>query len=180
MRWTPLTLATVVLATGFAAAAPAALREPTNQSDVLFGDAAPNTFHAKAGNDLVDGLGANDTLFGDSGDDYIDGDYKERNPVFGVWGDDALYGGKGSDWLQGNEGNDTLYGGIGRDELDGGPDDDHLDGGAGRDLLFGDAGNDAINARDGVVDKVHCGGGIDTATADPKDRVDPDCETVTR
>jgi Ca2+-binding RTX toxin-like protein len=175
-----LTMIAGVSVAAFAVSASAALREPTNQSDVLFGDASPNTIHGKAGLDLIDGLGANDTLYGDAGDDYIDGDYKERNPEFGVWGNDTLYGGKGNDWLQGNDGDDALFGGSGRDELDGGPGNDHLNGGAGRDELNGDAGDDVIGARDGTVDKIHCGDGADTVTADPNDRVDSACETVTR
>ena len=73
-----------------------------------------------------------DTIYGEGGNDYLDG-----------WkGDDTLYGGNGHDTLLGYDGYDKLYGGAGNDTLKGekGPDD--LYGGAGVDKLYGGAGDD--------------------------------------
>ena len=53
----------------------------------------------------------NDTIIGDSGNNYI---------LYGWAGDDTLYGGPGGDTLYGGSGDDILYGGLGDDTLNGG------------------------------------------------------------
>ena len=58
-------------------------------------------------NSFADTRGANDRLFGGSGEDQL----------FGGGGDDELWGGADTDWLEGQDGNDTLYGGGGIDML---------------------------------------------------------------
>ena len=74
--------------------------------------------------------GADNTIYGEDGDDTVNG----------VGGLDALYGGKGDDELNagavasgvftyGEEGDDTLRGNAGNDNLLGGPGDDWLSGG---------------------------------------------------
>ena len=56
-----------------------------------------------------------------------------------------------------------------------------IDGGAGRDSLGGSPGNDTFLVRDGGDDTVQCGSGAwDVVTADRKDSVGRDCESVTR
>ncbi len=122
------------------------------------------------GDDVIEGLGGDDDLFGGRG--------------FAPWGRDRLLGGAGNDYLDsstpldlgtlhqsavdpgdlfdggagddvavGNGGDDQQYGGVGRDFLSGrdgadllhgGPDDDVLAGGGGDDLLLGGAGNDYL------------------------------------
>ncbi|MBU0997916.1 MAG: putative Ig domain-containing protein, partial [Firmicutes bacterium] len=72
---------------------------------------------------LTIGSAANDRLYGDDGDD-------------------AINGGLGNDMLYGYGGDDQLDGGIGNDYLFGGAGDDILIGGLGRDYLFGGLGND--------------------------------------
>jgi Ca2+-binding RTX toxin-like protein len=62
----------------------------------------------------------------------------------------------------------------------GGDGNDLLDGGGGIDLLSGQGGDDSITSRDGRTDVVSCGGGTDSVTADPRDVVARDCESVTR
>lgn len=91
-------------------------------------------------------------VVGTSGDDFAE--------AFG--GRDRLYGGAGDDTLWGHGGSDRLYGGSGRDYLHGGPSTDRL------------------GARDGVQDRVVCGGGHDIVFADALDDVSPDCEVVRR
>lgn len=101
------------------------------------------------------------TMFGTSGDDYIEtGDKATQvyagngndvvvggdggNILDGGLGNDILYGGKGDDYLAGGEGDDILFGMEGNDILYGGAGNDYLDGGAGSDLLFGGAGDDTL------------------------------------
>jgi hypothetical protein len=73
----------------------------------------------------------------------------------------------------------TLIGDAGPNELTADDGDDALTGGAGNDILTGLGGNDTIDARDGFLDRVHCGTGEDTVAADAVDLVDGDCEAVT-
>lgn len=110
------------------------------------------------------GLGGDDTIYGSSYVDFINGD-AGNDLLFGYGGDDALLG-----WA----GNDTLRGGIGNDLLHGGDGDDVLYGEAGTDALLGGFGDDVYvqyigngNGRDIINDGVtssytaRYGGGID-------------------
>ncbi|WP_028067879.1 Ig-like domain-containing protein [Solirubrobacter soli] len=72
----------------------------------------------------------------------------------------------------------TLIGDAGPNELTADDGDDTLVGGAGNDILTGLGGDDTIDARDGFMDRVHCGPGTDAVTADTLDLVDSDCESV--
>jgi hypothetical protein len=78
--------------------------------------------------------GEDNILFGDDGDNAIDG----------LGGDDVLVGGDGADDLDGGAGNDTLTGDGGDDTLTGGPDNDTLTGGAGADTFVTGEGDDTI------------------------------------
>ena len=81
----------------------------------------------------------------------------------GTPGADALFGRAGADRLVGRAGNDLLHGGDGADALDGGP------------------GSDRISVEaDGARDRVACGPGRDTVTAELRDRVPAACEVVSR
>lgn len=80
----------------------------------------------------VTGIFNGDTLYGDSGD----------NTLNGGGGYDELWGYGGNDTLNGGDGDDELYGGDGDDTLNGGLDDDYLSGGAGADILNPGGGND--------------------------------------
>lgn len=81
------------------------------------------TISGPAGDNILEGLGGNDTIFADLGNDNVDGGA----------GDDMLDGGEGNDVLIGGSGNDTLIGGDGDDLLFGGGGQDMIDGGAGID-----------------------------------------------
>jgi len=87
---------------------------------------------APAGNidNLIAGLGGNDTIFGLGGDDTL----------LGGDGDDVIYGGLGADVLMGGAGNDILFGGNGADLLVGGAGNDTMDGGNGPDTFDFDDG----------------------------------------
>ena len=57
---------------------------------------------------------------------------------------------------------------------------DTIIGGPGNDVLRGGSGDDTIKAHDGVEDRIYCGKGNDTVSADKVDKVSTDCEHVTR
>ncbi|MDF1721638.1 MAG: hypothetical protein P1U65_13260, partial [Minwuia sp.] len=97
----------------------------TEGDDLLVADMLDN---------LIDGLGGNDT-------------------IEGLFGGDLLSGGTGADSLVGETGADTLRGGDDDDTLNGGNGDDVLDGGTGNDtLLFSTGfGNDLILASDALI-----------------------------
>lgn len=87
----------------------------------------------------VFGLAGNDLLWGGTGADLLDG-----GP-----GDDQVVGGGGDDIVRGGDGNDNLGGDggsedVGNDLVYGGPGDDRLEGGPGIDQLFGDEGADLL------------------------------------
>ena len=63
----------------------------------------------------------------------------------------------------------SLIGGAGDDLLVGGAGNDTLDGGAGRDRLYGGFGDDLLLGRDGFVDYLDGGKGLDRGRKDPAD-----------
>ena len=89
--------------------------------------------------------------------------------LVGGIGRDSLAGGRGRDCLFGGSRPDTLSGGSGDDRVVGGPGNDLLIGGPGADTIRGGSGDDVILAADGTRDRVLCGSGIDTVTADRVD-----------
>jgi Ca2+-binding RTX toxin-like protein len=110
----------------------------TRFEDTLFGSSENDILDGRSGSDLIiAGLG-DDDLVGNSGDDTI----------FAGADNDTLDGGTGHDLLFGEAGDDILNGGIlfGRDTLDGGAGDDTLTGGSANDtFVFGEnSGNDTI------------------------------------
>ena len=115
----------------------------TTASDSLTGTSLFDKIFARAGNDLVSGLGASDTLGGGAGND-------------------RLHGGDSSDLMSGDDGNDRLFGDAGNDRLFGNAGDDRLYGGAGADRMRGGTGNDIYNI-DSAIDFVdeEPGGGTD-------------------
>ena len=83
--------------------------------------------------------------------------------LFGTPRADMLTGKAGGDLLVGRGGGDLLLAGAGRDRVSAGP------------------GADLVSVEyDGARDSVACGLGRDTVTADPLDRIAPDCELVGR
>jgi Ca2+-binding RTX toxin-like protein len=138
-----------------------------------------------AGEDFIRGDVEN--LMGGMGSDHLVGN-ASANRLAGAPGSDVLEGGDGRDRLRGEQENDLLFGGRGDDLLRGGRGEDLLEGESGRDTLEGDAhpdtlrgggGDDTLLARDGWVDSVVGGRGIDTAYADAADDVSG-CEEVDR
>ena len=150
----------------------------TAHSDGLTGDGTDN--------ELAGGDGA-DSLFGRAGNDTGSGG-PERDLVVGGQSADSLLGESGDDRIRGGAGRDALDGGRGRDRLGGGAGDDDLQGRSGSDILNGRAGRDGLDAgtgddliisADGTPERIDCGDGYDSVSADPSDRL-IGCERIRR
>ena len=137
----------------------------TNGSDVILvqGSSGSNVL-GLAGNDVICGSGAADTLDGGIGNDTI----------LGLSGNDILVGGDGNDSLVGDAGNDSLNGGAGIDTLNGGIGDDKLIGGPANDSLIGGAGNDTLQGGVGV-DTINPGAGTNFCAVDNADPIIGQC-----
>ena len=144
---------------------------------LLLGTDKRDLLNGKDGEDKVRGLGGPENLYGGSGNDNLyggpDGDYE----LIGGKGDDVLHGGDGGDSFESAdkshrasvEGDDVLYGGDGGDTLSG------ID--QGKDVLYGGDGNDVLFTHGGGdQDKLYCGKGKDSYSADKLDYVDSSCE----
>lgn len=130
----------------------------TNSSDTLTETQtvyiAPDTtienISSGAGDDVLVGNDAANTIRGNDGDDYISGG-AGNDRVVGGQGHDTVYGGAGNDamWAGGTEtGNDHLFGGSGTDTLGGNGGNDVLVGGTGADVIFGGDGDDLVSTGD--------------------------------
>ena len=108
----------------------------------------------------VTGTSASNTLvgisYGGSPDDLISG----------LGGNDSLYGELGNDLLLGGAGNDLLYGGAGNDTLDGGDGDDGMDGGTGADVYRPGSGANSIadSGATGEIDRLILPAGVTVAS----------------
>ena len=78
--------------------------------------------------------------------------------------------------LRGTDGNDVLIGSDVANELDGGDGNDTLVGRGGLDFFTLGDGNDTARCRDGLGERVLCGDGDDTVTADDIDELGDACE----
>jgi Ca2+-binding RTX toxin-like protein len=146
--------------------------------DRLVGSGGIDFLNGNLGDDRIDGSGQ---MFGEDGNDIIDGGTVGANSIFGGAGDDLLRGDGGVDTngatgatnvISGDDGDDfistnspkadTLSGGAGDDTifdfLGGGT--DSLNGGDGNDNLSGNAAAEIINGGTGL-DTINGGGGID-------------------
>ncbi|MDF2975079.1 MAG: hypothetical protein K0R61_5529, partial [Microvirga sp.] len=118
--------------------------------DTLNGqDSIDNVMKGLGGNDTLRGRGGNDSLSGGTGDDKVYGDSGD-DKVTGDSGNDRVYGGFGNDRAYGGAGNDKVYGNAGHDRVYGGSGHDTVDGGSGNDRLYGGSGNDAFVFNSGL------------------------------
>ena len=153
----------------------AATTRGTSRSDRLSGTNGADRIDGRSGPDRIDGRGGRDHLRGGDGADRLSGG-AGHDALTGGGGADRLVGGAGRDRLDGSSGNDVLEGSADADVLRGGAGNDMLRDAGGIDVFEGGAGDDAIDARDGVADRVVCGEGRDTVAADAADVVAEDCE----
>jgi hypothetical protein len=109
---------------------------------------------------------------GGSGDDRLSGN-DGRNQLAGGRGRDVIHGLGGSDSLSAGKDldrtRDRLDGGAGSDQLFGSDGPNVMVGGPGADLIYPRDGRDRVGARDGAVDQVVCGKGLDATENDPFD-----------
>jgi phospholipase C len=156
---------------------------PTAGDDVLTGNAAANVICGLLGNDVLNGLGGADTLYGDACGArkvHISAATGGNDVLNGGSGNDKLFGAGGNDKLNGGAGKDKLIGGAGKDALTGGAGNDTLSGGSGKNSYSAGSGNDTVNARNKKRETVNCGSGKkDRATVDKRDRT-KGCEKVKR
>lgn len=167
--------------------------------DDVEGGAGNDTLRGGAGDDGIYGAGGADDISGGSGIDTTY-EYDGSNPpkdvsvtlddqandgatgegdnvhsdVEDIGGSSAYFGTPtqyGAVRLTGNAASNALYVYDGRGAIDGGP---------GNDVLSGGPQDDTINSVDGYADRVTCGAGNDTVTADTLDQVGDSCENVTR
>ncbi len=140
------------------------------------------TVNAGAGNDVINfkkskyknklnGQAGNDTIYGGTKNDLIDGG-AGKDKLYGYNGNDTIKGGKGDDYIDGGAGADRILGQYGTNTLKGGAGKDSIYGGTGTDKIYGGAGNDYINGGKGKntifinkgdgADTIVSGGGTDT------------------
>ena len=109
----------------------------------IFGTSGDDFLQGTPGADVIHGLGGNDKINGLGGDDIICGG-DGNDELEGASGNDTLLGGNGHDKLWGSDGDDKLYGKAGNDILEGHGGHDYLEGGYGNDHLSGGDGNDEL------------------------------------
>ena len=177
--------------------------------DELHGDADQNELRGGAGDDRLDGLGERDVLDGDDGSDRADysarsedvevsldgaandggasdGDVTGRDTLTEIedvsagTGEDTITGDGAANRLDGGGGVDVIDGSGGADTILGSGGGDTIDAGDGEDDVEGGDGADTIETRDTDRDDVTCGSGFDTLTADFRDALSGDCESVTQ
>lgn len=174
-------------------------------ADVLAGGAGADLLDGAGGDDRIIGAGGADLLRGGEGDDRLTGGAGDDRVDGGPGSDVASFAGApggiaarlesngsgaagsaaGDDVMEGIEGlrgsrfSDALTGNEAANVLTGGRGADRLDGRGGPDVLRGGAGPDRLLARDGVRDRVYCGGAVDALTRDRRERVAAGCESAT-
>src|SRR6478672_928682 len=132
--------------------------------DRIFGAAGDDTLHGGDSRDRIFGGSGNDTSYGENGNDRMAGGAGNDLQIGGP-GDDTIFANLGQDVTQGGDGNDDLWA-LARGDVTPGP------GGAvdqAGDTLDGGGGNDTFHTRDGEVDRITCGPGVDTALLDRVD-----------
>ncbi|WP_439866008.1 calcium-binding protein [Pseudomonas syringae] len=123
--------------------------EASAGSDVLMGYATNDLLNGLGGDDTLSAYAGNDTLLGGDGQDLLDGGAGNDN-LYGEAGSDTLFGREGNDLLDGGAGDDSLDGGAGRDTLQGGSGNDYMVGGGGDDFLAGGQGYDRLEGGSGT------------------------------
>ncbi|MGB0934566.1 MAG: putative Ig domain-containing protein, partial [Alphaproteobacteria bacterium] len=134
-----------------------------NHDDTIYGDLSGDLNSATGGADILYGSDGDDTLYGDAGKDMSNA----------IGGDDIIYGGDDDDLIVGDAGgrSGSDYGGDLRNSSVGG--DDTLHGDAGSDTIYGDAKDDIVDSTGGD-DTIHGGTGSDTIYGDAGDDIRSD------
>lgn len=200
MRLAVLALTAVVALLLFSAGAAFAVKAGCAQDRPCFGSSADDRIMgtngndrimARSGRDFVDARGGSDVVHGESGSD------GDEYAAGGLFGDSPGAMGKsdrdGNDTVYGDGGRDMLYGFGGSDVLVGGGKADYIfatesrtrmsrpyvvrSRNPGTDTVKAGSGGDHIEAVDGRIDVIDCGGGKDAVWFDEGlDVVSRDCE----
>jgi Ca2+-binding RTX toxin-like protein len=118
-----------------------------NSRDIVYGE---------EGNDFIQGLASDDYLDGGNGNDTIVG-FNGNDTIYGGFGFDSLFGSDGNDWMNGGYNADILVGGTGNDTLSGDYGNDSIWGEAGSDWLYGGYDNDYLNGGQDNAQDVYYG-----------------------
>jgi Ca2+-binding RTX toxin-like protein len=129
-------------------------------NDLLFGGLGADLLEGGSGTDGLVGGSGNDRLYGGDGDDTTVAIEVGHN-FFDTTG--GLFGEAGNDYIDGGIGNDHLDGGADSDILLGGEGNDTLVGGLGADKMSGGGGNDYFRVDD-AADRIIEGEGDGTDT----------------
>jgi Ca2+-binding RTX toxin-like protein len=133
--------------------------------DITLLDHAAGTAAGLFGNDLIAGGADDDTIFGQLGDDVIQGDSSVAKTVSATDASLANAATDGDDYIEGNGGADLIFGDLGQDDIVGGssslfglttidmrPDgSDTIFGGSGQDVARNTLGNAAAADADMIV-----------------------------
>lgn len=137
-----------------------------NAADTLWGDSATDHLNVR-GNDSITGLGGDDRIYGGPGNDYLNGDGAGNPADRSTYGNDSIYGMQGDDVILGDLGNDTIYGDW-QTVWDGSMPTNaarELLNAQGRDKISGGEGDDRIFGGGGD-DEIAGHGGNDTISGD--------------
>jgi hypothetical protein len=160
--------------------------------DSFFGnEATNNTIDGGAGDDFIDLENGTNDVHGGPGFDFVSlfefgpaPDFKPFN--LSVILDDLANDGSSGEGtnihsdiedIGTDEGDDTIVGTDQPEQIFADLGNDIVNPGGGADQVFMSAGNDSVSAADGVFDRISCGPGADSATADVIDQLSA-CENV--
>ncbi|GAB5377516.1 MAG: hypothetical protein AcusKO_39780 [Acuticoccus sp.] len=87
---------------------------------------AASLIYGESGDDTIEGGGNKDTIYGGVDNDFIKGG-KDKDSLFGEEGSDLIHGGRGADIIYGGTGNDLIFAEDGSDTIYGGDGDDTID-----------------------------------------------------
>jgi len=165
----------VLVAAGVALAVSATFTNaPDNCNNPPVATIAADSLAMGGGRDICDGLDGDDAIFGDHGSDNT-GALGPGVSLFGDGGNDTIEGGTGADTLVGGLGGDYLFGGTGEDAVDGGLGNDFInvsDHVAGNDTVDCGPGTDRVvrdvNPATGDVDSIlNCDGNFTNVPVSP-------------
>ncbi|MGI8504446.1 MAG: calcium-binding protein, partial [Hassallia sp.] len=134
----------------------AGLNLPTSR---ILGGNGDDTLYGTSGDDFLDGGEGNNTLYGSEGNDTFLA--KSGNDIaYGGAGNDVFFLGNGNNSVYASEGRNRVVTGTGNDLIYAGAGDDTISTGAGDDLIYAGQGNNIISAGTGN-DTVYVGSGND-------------------
>ncbi len=154
-------------------------------------DGTANTMDGGPGDDEFElGTGTDDVHGGD-GFDFVDVFEEGPAPDFAILDvsvtlDDVANDGASGEFknihsdiedISTGPGNDTVVGTNAAEQIFTESGNDLVSAGGGSDQVFTSTGDDAVSARDGLFDRISCGGGTDSATVDDIDSLSG-CENV--